>query len=342
NNAYGIMINAASGTAFVEEGVHIDRYTSVAQHYLPDDPVHYRLPSLASGNIQEAYITNVLGDGMKGDTLPLTEYDTGALHNISPSLSVPMGSNPLPIAMLLSASAISAPYFVDERVNGMTDIVLTFPMRKHGIYKGRSLTNQMISGEPACVGTLDDGVDDGREVTLLGVLVQDYPHDGMGRLCTSAGFDITVAENNVSNIISTIEYYDYNSSARTMWDFRIPYGIVPIDAEWYDFERSVNVKGIIHRYSHPFLGAGNVSNQGTAFIVDDGYPAGWLTVTFFDRYNYETNPDISLLTESIGGLGSGVNQSWIGIPVIGFSAMASDVQSNQVGEVVELIRSVER
>ncbi|MCU7879173.1 MAG: hypothetical protein KZQ66_19390 [Candidatus Thiodiazotropha sp. (ex Lucinoma aequizonata)] len=45
------MINLATGAAFVEEGVQIDRYITVAQDYLPDDPVQYRLPSLASGDI---------------------------------------------------------------------------------------------------------------------------------------------------------------------------------------------------------------------------------------------------------------------------------------------------
>jgi hypothetical protein len=100
-SAYGIMINVATGAAFVEEGVHLDRYTTVAQHYLPDDPLHYRLPSLASGDVQMAYITNAAGDGKKSQTLPLSEYDTGALQDISPLPSVPMGSNPLPIALVL-------------------------------------------------------------------------------------------------------------------------------------------------------------------------------------------------------------------------------------------------
>ncbi|MEW8136906.1 MAG: hypothetical protein AB2761_07550, partial [Candidatus Thiodiazotropha endolucinida] len=154
-NAYGIVINIASGAAFVQEGVHIDRYTTVAQHYLPDDPVNYRLPSLASGDIREAYITNALGDGKKGDTMPLTEYDTGALHDISPLPSVPMGSNPMPIAMVLSADKVSGPYFIDENVFGETDIVLIFPMRKHGIYNGGTLTNQLDPNETACVGALD-------------------------------------------------------------------------------------------------------------------------------------------------------------------------------------------
>ncbi|MET0001899.1 MAG: hypothetical protein ABW125_21095, partial [Candidatus Thiodiazotropha lotti] len=190
-NAYGIMINVEAGAAFVQEGVHIDRYTTVPQHYLPDDPVNYRLPSLASGDVREAYKTNTLGDGMISDTMPLTEYDTGALQDISPMPSVPMGSNPLPIAAILSTDVVSAPYFVEANVNGETDIVLTFPMRKHGIYNGGTLSNQLDSNENACVGESGDGVDDGREISLasLSAVVQDYPHNGLGEHCTNAGYD---------------------------------------------------------------------------------------------------------------------------------------------------------
>ncbi|MCU7857756.1 MAG: hypothetical protein KZQ79_19020, partial [Candidatus Thiodiazotropha sp. (ex Lucinoma borealis)] len=208
---YGIMINVATGAAFVQEGTHIDRYTTVAQHYLPDDPVHYRLPSLASGDIREAYITNALGDGMKGDTMPLTEYDTGALNNIAPLPSVPMGSNPLPIALVLSADKVSAPYFVESGINGETDIVLTFPMRKHGIYNGGSLTNQLDPNEVACVGNLDDGIDDGREMNLasLGAVVQDYPHNGAGGLCTNVGIEPNQGS---GDIASRLEYYNYEEA----------------------------------------------------------------------------------------------------------------------------------
>ncbi|MET0043220.1 MAG: hypothetical protein ABW100_06835 [Candidatus Thiodiazotropha sp. 6PLUC3] len=189
-NAYGILIDVANGKAFVQEATHIDRYTTVAQHYLPDDPVHYRLPSLASGDVREAYITNALGEAMKGDTMPLTEYDTGALQDISPKPSVPMGSNPLPIAAVLSAESLSSPYFVESNLSGQTDIVFTFPMRKHSIFNGGTLTNQADPEREACIGSLSDGIDDGQAVFLpsLGARVEDYPHTANGAHCENSGF----------------------------------------------------------------------------------------------------------------------------------------------------------
>ncbi|MES9814980.1 MAG: hypothetical protein ABW155_00960 [Candidatus Thiodiazotropha sp.] len=48
------------------------------------------------------------------------------------------------------------------------------------------------------------------------------------------------------------------------------------------------------------------------------------------------------MTEPVGSLGSGANNIWSGVPIIGFSAMAADVGPAQLGETVELIRSVNR
>ncbi|MEW8058762.1 MAG: hypothetical protein AB2540_18740 [Candidatus Thiodiazotropha endolucinida] len=344
-NAYGIMINVATGAAFVQEGVHIDRYTTVAQHYLPDDPVHYRLPSLASGDVREVYITNALGDGMKGDILPLTEYDTGALHDISPLPSVPMGSNPLPIAMVLSADKVSGPYFIDENVFGETDIVLTFPMRKHGIYNGGTLTNQLDPNETACVGALDDGVNDGREVALgsLEVLVQDYPHDGTGGHCTNVGFEPD--QDSDGDVSSQIVYHDYEEQTASMCFKGCEFSPVPIGSAiaHYVMNRSVNVNRIVRASGGtiPLLGT---SSPGVFELnFDAGFGAGWMTFAINShKYIYESNPGISSLTEAAGGLGSDPNNSWTGVPVIGFSAMAADVGPAQLGETVELIRSVNR
>ncbi|MES9950547.1 MAG: hypothetical protein ABW118_16430 [Candidatus Thiodiazotropha sp.] len=348
-NAYGIMINVATGSAFVQEGVHIDRYTTVAQHYPPDDPVHYRLPSLASGDVREAYITNALGDGMKGDTLPLTEYDTGALHDISPLPSVPMGSNPLPIAMVLSADMVSGPYFIDENVFGETDIVLTFPMRKHGIYNGGTLTNQLDPNETACVGALNDGVNDGREVILgsFGELVQDYPHDGAGNHCTNAGAELKQGDDR--DLYTDIVYYDYELVVATLGHGENDFGgVSPIDIPHALFlERSVNVNTIrkSNGITSPLFGSPNENEF--EFTLDPGFQAGWMTSIFYinnylNTYIYESNPSMGVLTEPVGGLGTNVNNSWTGVPVIGFSAMAADVGPAQLGETVELIRSVNR
>ncbi|MET0021501.1 MAG: hypothetical protein ABW105_15955 [Candidatus Thiodiazotropha sp. 6PLUC1] len=338
-SVFGIMINVATGTAFVEQATHIDRYTSVAQHYLPDDPVHYRLPSLASGNIQEAHIPNAQGDGMQSDTMPLSEYDTGALQDISPMPSVPMGSNPLPIATILSVSTLSAPYFVDKSVNGLTDIVLTFPMRKHGIYNGGSLTNNLNTNITACVGSLDDGVDDGGEVMIdsLNTMVDDYPHDGAGGLCSNAGFETDYRAEPVSRIL----YYDYEDGESGMWDTSQDFGIQPVTAGEYRFRGSVNVRGV-NQSSSSLFGPPFGSGYDNLWLMEYGAEAGWLSINFLDYYNYERNPPIRLLTEVSGGLGATVENTWTGFPVIGFSAMVSELNSNQLGEVVELIRRIDR
>ncbi|MEW8660782.1 MAG: hypothetical protein AB2603_20920, partial [Candidatus Thiodiazotropha endolucinida] len=345
-NAYGIRINVATGSAFVQEGVHIDRYTTVAQHYLPDDSVNYRLPSLASGDIREAYITNALGDDMKGDTMPLTEYDTGALHDISPMPSVPMGSNPLPITMVLSTDMVSAPYFVEEGVNGETNVVLTFPMRKHGIYNGGMLTNQLDPNEAACVGELDDGVDDGREVSLasLGAVVQDYPHDGAGNHCTNAGFDLNQGDDR-GDVLSRVVYYDYEEQTAAICFVGCTFSPAPIDfiAREYVMERSVNVNRIVRASGSTMPLFGTLTQNVFALNFDAGSVAGWMTFAINSyKYIYESNPDISSLTEPTFGLGAGLNNSWTGVPVIGFSAMAADVGPAQLGETVELIRETNR
>ncbi|MES9940869.1 MAG: hypothetical protein ABW104_02640 [Candidatus Thiodiazotropha sp. 6PLUC2] len=341
-NVYGILINVATGAGLVQEGTHIDRYTTVAQHYLPDDPVHYRLPSLASGDIQEAYITNALGDGMKGNTMPLTEYDTGALHDISPQVSVPMGSNPLPISVVLSADQVSAPYFEEVNINGETDIVLTFPMRKHGIWNGGTLTNDMDgSGSlEACVGTLNDGIDDGEAVTLeaLSAQVNDYPGDGAGALCTNVGY----VEKIDQDIQIGFFYYDYEHHVAE-YVGEIPSDIGPIPVgPWYEvfLERAVNVI-VLYR------GGSNRSVLGTPAAnffkveLDVAFWEGWVTVDTDSAYDYEVNQSIMTLTETNGGIGAEAG-AWTGAPMIGFSAMAADVGPAQIGETVELIRKVNR
>ncbi|MES9811542.1 MAG: hypothetical protein ABW150_03720 [Candidatus Thiodiazotropha sp.] len=344
-NAYGIVINIASGAAFVQEGVHIDRYTTVAQHYLPDDPVNYRLPSLASGDIREAYITNAQGDGKKGDSMPLTEYDTGALHDISPLPSVPMGSNPLPIAMVLSAESVAAPFFVEygpsgDLIFGETDIVLTFPMRKHGIFNGGALTNQLDANEAACVGSLGDGISDGDSVNLpsLAAVVQDFPHDGAGNLCTNAGF----IDYDNQDFLLRMEYRNYEEqdglfSVNNSWPGTPPELLPSFVAT---VSRSVNVISVNRwaggNQSVFFTAPQNVFN----WYIYGGIQAGW--IKFSALSDYASNQGITELTEPDGGLGVGVTNTWSGVPVVGFSAMAADIGPAQLGETIELIRETNR
>ncbi|MCU7884834.1 MAG: hypothetical protein KZQ82_11620 [Candidatus Thiodiazotropha sp. (ex Lucinoma annulata)] len=344
-NVYGIMINVATGAAFVQEGTHIDRYTTVAQHYLPDDPVHYRLPSLASGDIREAYIPNALGDGMKGDSMLLTEYDTGSVSDIAPNPSVPMGSNPLPIAVILSADTVSAPYFVEYNVNGETDIVLTFPMRKHGIYNGGTLTNQLDPNEAACVGALHDGLNDGSAVSMtsLGVEVQDYPHDRVGNICTNAGY----IRNDLPDVKMSLIFHDYEEHT-SIYNYTHSTGDPGgyprhfISNDIVAVERSVIVASANRNSGGSDSVFGTQAENVFNWTLDPGFDAGWLTFNMQDFYDYNTNSSIAAITESVSGLGANVSGNWTGVPVIGFSAMAADVGPAQLGETVELIRSVNR
>jgi hypothetical protein len=333
------MINAASGAAFVQQATHIDSYTTVAQHYRPDDQVNSQLPSLASGDVQRANMLSTDGNTVKSIVLPLTEYDTGALYDITPNPSIPMGSNPLPIALVLSANAIAAPYFVESGVNGETDIVLSFPMRKHGIFNGGTLTNDLDGSgtQVSCVGTLNDGIDDGDTVTLdsLSVQVNDYPHDGSGSYCTNAGY----TANSLPDVeVSGLHYYDYAESAVVFesetWILAPPPTIITLD-------RAVNI------FSTSRASGGNQSVLGTPaenvidWELESGFEAGWLSIAFENWYDYEVTTSIIALTESISGVDS-ESGVWTGVPVIGFSAMAVDLGPSQLGEVVELYRSVNR
>ncbi|MES9943492.1 MAG: hypothetical protein ABW080_00860 [Candidatus Thiodiazotropha sp.] len=339
-NAYSIMINTATGAAFVEQGTHVDDYATVPQHYQSDDSSNYLLPSLASGDVQVATMLDATGTGVKGITAPLVEYDTGSINDIAPNPSIPMGSNPLPMALILSADAVSAPYFVEAGINGETDIVMTFPLRKHGIYNSGTLTNDLDGTGPlvACVGTLNDGVDDGATVTVptVNTAGNDYPHDGGGAICLNAGY----AANATPDVEVGLTYYDYEEQTAQVVAGSSDFSPVPIDAPTIvALEREVNVISV-----NRFAG-GNQSVLGTPaanvfdWNLNDGFEAGWVTISAGAQYDYNTNASIIAMTEIIGGLGGG---SWTGVPVIGFSAMAGDVGPAQLGETVDLIRSVNR
>ncbi|MET0010411.1 MAG: hypothetical protein ABW124_21015 [Candidatus Thiodiazotropha sp. 6PLUC9] len=335
---YSIMINVASGAAFVQQATHIENYTTVAQHYRPDDPVNSQLPSLASGDVQRANMLSSDGNSVKSIVVPLTEYDTGSLFDISPNPSIPMGSNPLPIALVLSADSVASPYFTESGINGETDIVLTFPMQKYGIWNGGLLMNDLDANEnmEACEGDLYDDINDGRTVTLetLNAQVNDYPHDSTDTYCTNAGYyhigrDIEIA----------LFYYDYEEKD-SVYDLEPPdFGVAPIGPWFYEdvLQRTVNVVSVQRATG------GNQSILGTPtanvynWQLDSDFEAGWVNITFDGGYDYEA----TIITETIRGIGTAADV-WTGVPVIGFATMAAEVGPAQLGEVIELYRSVNR
>jgi hypothetical protein len=319
----------------------------VAQHYRSDDASNYLLPSLASGDVRDGTMLDAAGTAVKTTEtvavtdLPLTEYDTGSVNDIAPNPSIPMGSNPFPIATILSADAISAPYFVESGINGETDIVVTFPMRKHGIYNSGTLSNQLDTTVAACAGDLTDAISDGAAVTIPSVLTtgQDYPNDGAGAYCDNAGY----ASNASPDVEVSLAYYDYEEGEATVTAAEGGFSPVPIDAPTViALEREVNVVSVNR------AAGGNVSVLGTPdanvfdWTLDAGFEAGWVTITMDSGYDYNTNTSIDAMTEYDSGINDAGAGVWTGVPVIGFSAMAGDVGPAQLGETVDLIRSVNR
>ncbi len=344
--AYSIMIRVSRGAAYVQQATHIDNYSTVAQHYRPDDALNSQLPSLASGDIQRANILSTDGNRVKSIDVPLTEYDTGALFDIAPNPSIPMGSNPLPIALVLSADSVSAPYFVKSEVNGETDIVLTYPMRKHGIWNSSTLTNDLDGDGPieACAGALNDGVDDGETVLLesVGTQASDYPSDVNGTLCSNTGY----VTNETPDIEVVLFSYDYEENVDEIRIVSVDgWPEPPLLDPWSEtiaLQRVVNVVSVNRSIGGNLSVFGTPAPNGFYWNLDPGFEAGWVTIAANSTlYDYEANPGIIGMTEVIGGIGSEY-AIWTGVPVIGFSAMAADLESNQLGEVVDLYRSVNR
>ncbi|MET0028788.1 MAG: hypothetical protein ABW101_14260, partial [Candidatus Thiodiazotropha sp.] len=222
-----------------------------------------------------------------------------------------------------------------------TDIVLAFPMRSYGIYNSGILTNDLDGPGPLepCSGTLNDGISDGETLTLenLSAPVNDYPHGVYGGYCANAGY----AASEISDVVLDLNYYGYEETAVAYPD-DCSRDLCDIMPRVYPFlKRAVNVIAATRRHG------GNRSVLGTPaanvfdWILDAGFEAGWLTVSAVG-YDYETNPSIVAMTEITGGIGADSAGIWTGVPVIGFSVMAADVGPSQAGELVELIRHVNR
>ncbi|MEW8544420.1 MAG: hypothetical protein AB2559_20810 [Candidatus Thiodiazotropha endolucinida] len=343
---YSIMINVTSGSAFVQQATHIDHYTTVAQHYRPDDLVNSQLPSLASGDVRRANMLSADGNTVKSIDLPLAEYDTGSVYDIAPNPSIPMGSNPLPIALVLSADTVSVPYYAKSDDNGGTDIVLTFPMRKHGIYNSGYLTNDKdgrFGPEEACAGTINDGINDGATVTLeaLGAQVHDYPHDTSGALCTNVGYLTNATGNDIEIDLIANDYEEQTVVYRLVTD---DFGFLIEDYDFRYLYRVVNVASVNHTPDSNRHLFGTPATNVFDWNLEAGFEAGWVTISspyFFQQYDYARNVGIYAMTEIIGSINAEYGV-WTGIPVIGFSAMAADLGPSQLGEVVELYRGVNR
>lgn len=156
--------NYQTATAATATGVTTGR--GGAQHYRSDDAKTFLLPSLASGNSQQSVAVNAAGDdfvavnwatpavspitaisgGDQGRTgsaiIAENDYATTTVGKAELALAnggagpIASGANPFPVAHVLAATGFTNDYLVDSSAGVGTDWVVTFPMRKHGIYAG--------------------------------------------------------------------------------------------------------------------------------------------------------------------------------------------------------------
>lgn len=129
------VLNVGMGSAFAVDPVAIDNYSTQAQHWLSDDPDHFLLPSLASGNVTTS---SVMTKNAAGESeLVVTDWNTpgDACLDLADPLTPTCGANPYPVAHVLLAPHLMNEYFLDptDGYDGHTDWVVTFPMKKHGI-----------------------------------------------------------------------------------------------------------------------------------------------------------------------------------------------------------------
>lgn len=131
---HAIYLNMTDGSAFVNEATALDNYSTMPQHWRPNDPANFLLPSLASGDVNTSIFYAADGTGASSGAWG---YTVDATRNDGDAETPASGTNPWPISSALMANGIMNDFFIDPTYEGVTDWVITFPMRKHGVYNGQ-------------------------------------------------------------------------------------------------------------------------------------------------------------------------------------------------------------
>jgi hypothetical protein len=149
---HAIYLNMSDGSAFVNEATTLDNYSTMPQHWRPGDHEVSLLPSLASGDVNTSVAINPT------DGTPVVSgawgYTVDATRNDGDPETPASGTNPWPVAATLMATGIVNDYFIDPTYEGATDWVITFPMRKHGVYNGQ-FTNDCAGDGDTTAGQVE-------------------------------------------------------------------------------------------------------------------------------------------------------------------------------------------
>ena len=137
------VLNIERGVAMSIDPVAIENYTNVAYHTRPDDANNFELPSLASGDVSTSEVMLSGSDPQLVKTTWKTLDKDPCLNDADPATPA-CGRNPYPLAHALLARSVMNEYFLDptKGYDGHTDWVVTFPMKKLGIFN-RTASEQL-------------------------------------------------------------------------------------------------------------------------------------------------------------------------------------------------------
>jgi hypothetical protein len=320
---HAIYLNMSDGSAFVNEATTLDNYSTQAQHWRPDDADHFLLPSLASGDVN----TSLVIDGADGTAVATAAwgYTVDATRNDGDAETPASGTNPWPISSALMATGIMNDYFIDSTYEGVTDWVITFPMRKHGVYNGQFTLD--------CSG---DGA------TTAGVV--------QTTTSSTEGSD-TCFLNSDNHMVYTFTPYDREEQFPTSPDTFTVSPVISV-TQTNVLPREVNV---LQLGSSGVLGSDNAASISGIEAVG---AAGWMSLSFGTGSTvYSTTANANLYTDqsatntasfiaedatgapAAAGIATVAPVNDLGVPVIGFAAQrgnASTIPSgSNFGETID-------
>ncbi len=297
-----VLLNTAQGSAFIAEATAIDNYSTRSQHFLSDDVNNFLLPSLASGDVSSTMVAAPNVDGAEILTgWPLT-IDS-ALNDGDPYTPY-SGPNPLPIAHVLQSTNVVNSYFVDPNFEGATEWVLTFPMKKHGIFNGQfangEWTFDSTTGEYTCATPTGAAIVE--KWTDVNTLPGSDSDDSSDHVCFKG---------HKQDVEVSVIMWDQEESVLEDTDFGVS---PPIAIPSRTLSREVNIISFVETGSS-ILGATKVENVNPG----NDFKAGWATVSFNSKYCL-TNSQLSDGTAGDFILAS-TPVTACGVPVIGFAAL---------------------
>ncbi|MEZ5534900.1 MAG: hypothetical protein R3F02_04680 [Thiolinea sp.] len=326
------ILNVPEGTAFAVDPIAFENYTAEAHHTRPDDTKNFDLPSLASGTITTSEIMVKKDDG----TVDMVVTDWKKYHHPNGTIgdaclldndpkTPACGDNPYPVAHALLASNIMNEYFLDptDGYDGHTDWVVTFPMRKLGVFNQDGIT-QLTKTELKN----DAGYPTGEYVCVTST-GEEYPMEDVNPDCKLYG-DVQVAFGE--------EIFDREEGRVKDANFS-PYSAYP-----RVLEREVNVLSFIstdpsYDDSRTVLSSDHTLPEGKAhadlggldvddFVFTDAFVSGWARMRFPAWYN------LSAWVDDINVYGAApdsyYSDSFIyqGVPAAGFAAIEGNVSQN--------------